>query len=137
MSGYRSASWPDRQPRGIAFTIEEHLVIRRWAASCDLQVVTELDRVICGEEYEEVLAFYHPNSCWRRLTLWRHADAVVLEPSIGASRHFPTVNQATQAACGLVTATSRRAAVTRAALRAKAMQKPPQSSSSRDGLRGA
>jgi hypothetical protein len=104
-------------PRGLSFGISEHLEIRKWAARRNLQVVTELDRVICGEEYEEVLAFYHPNSSWRRLTLWRKADGIVLEPSVGAARLFPSVTEATLAANSLMQVSARRSVITRSKLR--------------------
>lgn len=96
------AAYAPPAPRGIAFEIAEHVAVRSWAEAHNLRVTTEIDRVISGEEYEEVLAVYLPNSSWRRLTLWRSADAVVMESSRGPVRRFAGIWDAIEAATGQV-----------------------------------
>lgn len=87
-----------RAPRGLSFPILEHMAIRAWANDHNLRVVTEIDRVVGGEEYEEVLALYEHEGAWRKLTMWRTSAAIVLEPTLGQSRQCTTVWEAIEAA---------------------------------------
>lgn len=85
-------------PRGISFSIMEHMNLRAWAEPRKLRLVTEIDHVVAGEEYEEVIALYDSDQSWRRLTLWRMAGSVMLQPASGPARRFPDINDALHAA---------------------------------------
>lgn len=95
---------------GLAFPISEHVAIRSWAEARGLRVAVEIDRVVAGEEYEEVLAFYQAGSAWRCFTMWRSAAAVVLEPASGPSRRSETIWDAIDVAAQLLAQNALRVA---------------------------
>lgn len=81
-------------PTGLSFEIADLVLLRGWAEFHDIQMVVELDHWVEGEEYEEVVAFYAPDSQLRRWIIWRTADQVVVQPLIGRSRRFNAVADA-------------------------------------------
>ncbi len=81
-------------PTGLAFEIADLMLLQGWADFHDVQMVVELDHCVEGEEYEEVVAFYAPDSQLRRWMIWRAANEVVVQPLIGRSCRFGNVADA-------------------------------------------
>ncbi|HET6196581.1 MAG TPA: hypothetical protein VFE12_12525 [Acetobacteraceae bacterium] len=79
---------PLNPPKGLAFEIGDLIMALGWAEFHRLRMVVELDHCTAGEEYEEVLAFYPANSGFRRWSIWRSCDDVVVQPSKGHLAHF-------------------------------------------------
>lgn len=81
--GYRQI----RETIGISFTVPELMILSAWAEFHQLRMVIELDTVVDGAAYEEVVALYAPGDLLRRWTLWRAREGVVVEPRRGAACH--------------------------------------------------
>ena len=62
-----------------------------WSEFHDLRMMVELDNYIGGEEYEEILAFYPPDSEFRRWSMWRAKEDIVAQPTVGRAMHFTSV----------------------------------------------
>ncbi len=90
-------------PTGIAFEIADLMLLQGWADYHNMQMVVELDHCVEGDEYEEVVAFYAPDSHLRRWILWRSATQVVVQPLIGRGSQFSSVAEALE---GLIPARS-------------------------------
>jgi hypothetical protein len=78
-------------PTGLAFEIADLMLLQGWADFHEIQMVIELDHCVEGEEYEEVVAFYAPDSHLRRWIIWRTASEIVVQPLIGRSCRFGSV----------------------------------------------
>ena len=85
------------RPTGLAFEIADLMLLQGWADFHNMQMVVELDHCVEGEEYEEVVAFYTPDSQLRRWILWRAAGEIVVQPLIGRGCRFNTVADALEA----------------------------------------
>jgi hypothetical protein len=83
-----------RVPTGIAFELPDLFLAQAWAEYHTLRMVIELDGCTDGEEYEEVLAFYPPNSAFRRWMMWRSSAGIVVQPMMGRAQRFGTVADA-------------------------------------------
>jgi hypothetical protein len=72
-----------RQPKGLAFAIDDLLAMQAWADSRRIRMAVRLDHGIGDEEYEEVIAFHTDldSSCF--LLIWRSTEAVVAQPFVG------------------------------------------------------
>ncbi len=81
-------------PAGIAFEIADLMLLQGWAEFHNMHMVVELDHCVEDEEYEEVVAFYAPDSRLRRWILWRAADEIVVQPLIGRGCRFTSVADA-------------------------------------------
>ncbi|MBN8928140.1 MAG: hypothetical protein BGO51_22525 [Rhodospirillales bacterium 69-11] len=81
-------------PTGLAFDLPDLFMAQGWAEFHGLRLVVELDGCTDGEEYEEVLAFYPPNSAFRRWMMWRSAKGIVVQPMMGRTRRFDSVAEA-------------------------------------------
>jgi len=87
-----SARW--NAPKGVSFEIADLMLLQGWADFHGMQMVVELDHCVEGEEYEEVIAFYAPDSHLRRWILWRAPNDIVVQPLIGRCCRFSTVADA-------------------------------------------
>ena len=85
--------------RGLAFGIEDLLLLRDWAEAQSLWMHVHLDHGVEGEEYEEVLAFTKQDSTLSQFIMWREAGAVFLQPLIGRPRQFDSVAMALAIIC--------------------------------------
>lgn len=85
--------------RGLAFSIEDLLLLRAWAEAQSLHMRVHLDHGLEGEEYEEVLAFSETDSALCLFILWRDARTVHLQPLIGRPRRFGSVMAVLEAIC--------------------------------------
>jgi hypothetical protein len=81
-------------PTGIAFDVPELVLAQAWADYHGLRMVIELDGHLDGEEYEEVLAFYPPNSAFRRWMMWRSTVGTVVQPMMGRTQRFARMAEA-------------------------------------------
>lgn len=82
------------QPAGFAFELADLVMAQSWSEFHDLRMVVELDYCAEGEEYEEVLAFYPPNSAFRRWMIWRGVRGIVVQPMMGRAVSFQSVAEA-------------------------------------------
>ena len=57
----------------------------------DLRMVVEWDHCIGDEEYEEVLAFYPSDARFRRWSMWRSNEDIVVQSTVGRTMHFGSV----------------------------------------------
>ena len=63
-------------PYGLAFTLADLVVARKWAEQRNLHMNVVLDAIIDGSEFEEMLVIAPEGSARRTLTIWRTADTV-------------------------------------------------------------
>ncbi len=75
-------------PYAIAFSIEELLLARSWAAQRGLLLSIATDQVVDGAEFEELLIIAPPGRERRTLTLWRTGTAVYAQTPRGRPRMF-------------------------------------------------
>jgi hypothetical protein len=85
---------PAHPPKGIAFDIVDHGLIRRWTDVHDCRISVRLDHGTAGEEYEEVIAIYTGTSSHCQLIMWRNTAAVFVQPIIGRMQRFRSVAEA-------------------------------------------
>jgi hypothetical protein len=79
-------------PRGLAFEIDDLLLVRSWAESHDFQMLVHLDHgAAVDEEYEEVITFHTQTSPLYRLILWRNSEAVFVQPLVGRGKRYSSV----------------------------------------------
>jgi hypothetical protein len=89
------ASVPPRLPKGLAFEISDLVLIRRWADCHDFRMLVRLDHgALVDEEYEEVIAFETERSPLYRLTMWRTAETVFVQPLVGRGKQYGSVTAA-------------------------------------------
>jgi hypothetical protein len=89
-----SATLP-RLPEGLAFEIADLVLVRHWADHHDFRMVVRLDHgAAVDEEYEEVIAFQNKVSPFYRLIIWRHAEAVFVQPLIGRRKRYGSIVEA-------------------------------------------
>jgi hypothetical protein len=81
-------------PTGLSFELADLLLAQAWSEFHELRMTIELDYYAEGDEFEEVLEFYAPNSAFRRWMLWRAADGIVVQPIMGRPIHFITLADA-------------------------------------------
>jgi hypothetical protein len=82
-------------PAGLSFDLRDLFLAQVWAACRAFRMVIELDyRTDDGDEYEELLVFYRPNSAFRWCMVWRSASEIVVQPSNGPAQRFATLAEA-------------------------------------------
>jgi hypothetical protein len=81
-----------RAPYGLAFEVEDLLLLRSWAGQRRLQLTILLDRIVDGAEFEEVLVVAPAGSDRRTLTFWRTQDGVFAQPPGGRPHGFATMH---------------------------------------------
>ena len=91
MNAPKSSTTPSILPRGLSFELSDLTLVLGWSEFHDLRVVVELDHSSGNEEYEEVLAFYPSNSRFRRWSMWRTHEHIVVQPTQGRTMHFTSV----------------------------------------------
>src|SRR6201995_2660592 len=77
-----------KQPKGLAFEIDDLLRMREWADHQGVHMVVRLDHGLDREEYEEVVAF-HANpqaSCF--LLIWRSVEAIIVQSLVGRPKAY-------------------------------------------------
>ena len=84
-------------PFGLSFEVADLLLLQAWADFHCLRLAIDLDIRIGDQEYEEILGLYDNGSHCRRWTLWRSAEGIVVEPTIGRSRLFGFMTDAVEA----------------------------------------
>ena len=78
---------------GLAFAVEDLVMLRNWAEQRRLHLTIALDRVIDGAEFEEMLILAPPAGRRRTLTLWRTQDCVYAQTPAGAPQAFATMQE--------------------------------------------
>jgi hypothetical protein len=78
-------------PYGTAFSVPELMLLQAWAEFHRLRVVIELDNILDGAEFEEVVVLYGPSSRFRRWTLWRNPESIVIQPANGRCIRFACI----------------------------------------------
>jgi hypothetical protein len=78
-------------PRGLSFELSDLIMVLAWSEFHDLRMVVELDNYIGGDEYEEVLVFYPSDAGFRRWTMWRSNEHIVVQTTVGRTMHFTSV----------------------------------------------
>ncbi len=76
---------------GLAFAVEDLVMLRNWAEQRRLRLTVALDRVIDGVEFEEMLVVAPPAGRRRTLTLWRTHEAIFAQTPAGAPESFDTM----------------------------------------------
>ncbi len=80
-----------RPPRDLSFELSDLIMVLGWSEFHDLRMVAELDNYIGGEEYEEVLVSYPSDAGFRRWTMWRSNENIVVQTTVGRTMHFASV----------------------------------------------
>ena len=82
-----------RNAYGLAFEIEDLVLLRSWAEQRHLRLTVALDRMLDGAEFEEML-FLSPSHAKRKtLTLWRTQDGIFAQTASGAPRGFASMGE--------------------------------------------
>ena len=81
-----------KQPKGLAFEIEDLLRMREWADHQGVHMVVRLDHGVDGEEYEEVVVFHANPQTPCFLLIWRSAEAIIVQPLLGRPMAYRSVN---------------------------------------------
>jgi hypothetical protein len=81
-------------PTGLSFELADLLLAQAWSEFHELRMSIELDYYAEGDEFEEVLEFYTPNSVFRRWMIWRASDGIVVQPMMGRPLHFLALSEA-------------------------------------------
>lgn len=81
---------------GLAFSIEDLVLVRDWAERRGLRLTVQLDHRENGASYEEMLSLTPRGHAIRCLTLWRQSEAVALKTVAGHARLYHTVLEALQ-----------------------------------------
>lgn len=81
-------------PLGAAFELADLFMVQGWAAYHNLRLAIELDHAVEGAAFEEVLAFYPPNSSFRKWTMWRGAGSVAVQTANGRVIRFASIADA-------------------------------------------
>jgi hypothetical protein len=85
---------PAHPPKGLAFDIADHALVRRWTEGHDCRISVRLDHGTDGEEYEEVIAVHTGTSSHCQLIMWRNSAAVFVQPIIGRMQRYRSVAEA-------------------------------------------
>jgi hypothetical protein len=112
MNAPKSSLTLPKPPVGLSFELSDLIIVLGWSEFHDLRMVVELDHCSGGEEYEEVLAFYPPHSEFRRWSMWRTDEDIVVQPTVGCTVHFTSVAGSLEA---LIPAADQAAGLTNAA----------------------
>jgi hypothetical protein len=75
-------------PTGLSFDIPDLMLLKGWSDFHEIRMTIELDACTENEEYEEILALHDPDGAFRRWTLWRSGDGIVVQPAMGRSMLF-------------------------------------------------
>ena len=94
MNAPKSSMTQPRLPRGFSFELSDLTLVLGWTEFRGLRMVIELDHCTGDEEYEEVLAFYPADSRFRRWSMWRTHEDIVVQPTKGRTMHFASVASA-------------------------------------------
>jgi hypothetical protein len=79
-------------PKGLAFEIADLILVRKWADRHNFRMSLRLDHgAAVGEEYEEVITFQTNTSPLYRLTMWRNAETVFVQPLVGRGKQYRSV----------------------------------------------
>lgn len=78
-------------PTGLAFEVPDLLLMQSWAEFHDLRMAVELDCCTEDEEYEEMIALFSRSRGFRRWTVWRSRDGIVVQPMVGRRMLFEHV----------------------------------------------
>lgn len=83
-----------KPPYGLAFPIEELVMVRDWAGARGLCMIVALDQTLDYADFEEMLILAPPDRKRRTLTIWRTLGSVFLQVPHGRPRAFATVQEA-------------------------------------------
>jgi len=86
-----------KPPYGLAFSIEELLLVRNWGEKRGLELKIALDQTLDGAEFEEMLILARPACAKRVLTLWRTFGSVFIQAPNGLPRAFTNLPEALEA----------------------------------------
>jgi hypothetical protein len=81
-------------PKGLAFEIEDLLLVKDWAELNDVRFAVRLDHGSEHEEYDEVIALQTDAQPYLSLLLWRNSQSVFVQPLIGRNLAFGSVGEA-------------------------------------------
>jgi len=82
----------DTPESGESFAVPDLMIAQAWAEYHGLRFVVELDRLVDGRAYEEVLCFSLAH--FRHWTVWRSGEEIVALPDAGSLSRFPTLSEA-------------------------------------------
>jgi len=82
------------QPKGLAFEIEDLVLVRDWAERHDIRFTVRLDHGSEDEEFDEVIALHTDASLYCNLIIWRNLDSVFVQPLVGRSLQYDSVRRA-------------------------------------------
>jgi hypothetical protein len=94
MNAPKSSTTLPTPPRGLSFELSDLTLVLGWSEFHDMRMVVELDHCTRDEEYDEVLAFYPSDSRFRRWSMWRTHEDIVVQPTKGRTMHFTSVADA-------------------------------------------
>lgn len=78
-------------PTGISFEIPDLVMLQGWSDFHDLRMAIELDVCAENDEFEELLGVYDRAHAFRRWTIWRSRDGIVVQPAMGRTMLFDCV----------------------------------------------
>ena len=81
-------------PTGLSFDLPDLVLIQAWADFHELRMEMELDCSADGDEYEEMIGLFVRLTGFRRWSIWRSCDGVVVQPMVGRPMMFDSVAEA-------------------------------------------
>ena len=79
------------QPRGFYVELSDLIIVRAWSAFYDLRTAVEWDHCVGDEDYEEAFAFYPSSLKFRRWSMWRTNEDIMVQPTVGRAMQFTSV----------------------------------------------
>jgi hypothetical protein len=81
-------------PKGLAFEIEDLVLVREWTERNEVRFTIRLDHGSEDQEYDEVIVFHTNANLYCSLIMWRNSEAVFVQPSIGHMLQYQSVGGA-------------------------------------------
>jgi hypothetical protein len=81
-------------PKGLAFAIDDLVLVQNWAERNDTRFTMRLDHGSADEEFEEVIVLHTDTCQYSTLIMWRNADSVFVQPLIGRRLAYASVSHA-------------------------------------------
>ncbi len=81
-------------PTGLSFEIPDLLMAQAWADYHNLRMTIDLDAASERDEFEELVRLSYGASAHPRWTIWRSADGIIVQPTMGRTMMFDRMSVA-------------------------------------------
>jgi hypothetical protein len=81
-------------PTGLSFDVPDLMMVQAWADYHNLRMGIDLGATSDSDEFEEMLRLSYGTSEHPRWTMWRSADGIVVQPTMGRPMMFDRMSVA-------------------------------------------